>query len=78
MIKLPIQFPDPLAEAARRAAEFQRLSPELRWREIASLMELGLEMARTSQRREWIKQRQEEQEAQWQRRQQELFAKHAG
>lgn len=77
IMELPYRFPDPLEEAARRADEFQRLPQETRWREIASLMELGLAMMRTSGRRNWIELRLAEQEDQWQRSQQELFARHA-
>jgi hypothetical protein len=41
----PLRFPDGRAEARMRAEELRRLSPEGRWREIAALMTLGLNMA---------------------------------
>jgi hypothetical protein len=72
----PYRFPDPMQEAAQRAQEFRQLSPDERWREIAALMELGLAMARSSPRREWIEQRMAEQEAEWQHIQQELIQRH--
>ncbi|MEX0866348.1 MAG: hypothetical protein WD030_03250 [Pirellulales bacterium] len=72
----PIQFPDPQQERVRRCAEFQRLSPDERWREIVGLMALGLTMTRTSERREWIEQRQADEQAHWRQIQQELFARH--
>jgi hypothetical protein len=75
-MQLPYHFPDPLAQAARVAAEFQRLSPDERWREIASLMEFGHTMTQTSERRAWIEARQAQQEAQWQQIQRELIARH--
>jgi hypothetical protein len=74
---LPYHFPDPVEEAARRAQEFRRLPPEERWREIAALMELGLALAQSSPRRQWIEQRMAEQEAEWRHIQQELFRRHA-
>jgi hypothetical protein len=76
-VELPLRFPDPLEDAARRADAFQRLPQETRLREIASLMELGLTMNRTSEQRDWVERRQAEQEAEWRRSQQELFARHA-
>ena len=73
---LPLRFPDPRVEARARAEEFQRLSPEGRWQEIAALMELGLKMARSSPRRAAIEQRWEAQEKEWQAVQQELLVQH--
>ena len=61
-------------EAYRRAQEFRQLPPEGRWREIAALMEWGLNLARTSPQRAAIEQRWQAQEEEWQRIQQELFA----
>lgn len=74
----PLQFPDAQEEARRRAAEFQRLSPEERWREMAALMAFGWAMVRSSPRREAIEQRMQDQETEWRRIQQELFARYAG
>ena len=73
---LPWKFPDPMDEARKRAAEFQRLSPDDRWREIAALMAFGLAMVRSSPHREAIERRMEEQEQEWRRVQKELFARH--
>jgi hypothetical protein len=73
---LPLRFPDPCVEARARAEEFRRLAPEGRWREIAALMALGLNMAHASPRRAAIVQRWEAQEAEWRRLQKTEFAKH--
>jgi len=73
---LPWKFPDPMEEARKRAAEFQRLSPDDRWREIAALFAFGWATVKASPRRAAIEARMEEQEREWQRIQKELFAKH--
>jgi hypothetical protein len=73
---LPLRFPDARTEARSRAEEFRRLAPDARWREIASLMQLGLNLARSSPRRAAIEARWAAQEAEWQRLQRELFARH--
>ncbi len=73
---LPLRFPDPREEAYARAQEFRRLTPDGRWQEIAALMEWGLNLARSSPRRESIEQRWQDQEAEWQRLQQELFVQY--
>jgi hypothetical protein len=75
-MELPLKFPDPMEEARKRGEEFQRLSPDDRWREIAALMAFGLAMARSSPHREAIERRMDEQEREWQRVQKELFARH--
>jgi hypothetical protein len=75
---LPLEFPDPMEEAARRAREFQRLSPEERWREMAALMAFGWAMVRSSPQRDVIEKRMQEQELQWRKIQKELFARHGG
>jgi len=72
-----IQFPDSTNEACQRAKEFRRLSPDGRWKEITALMAWGLAMVRSSPRRAAIEQRWEAQEAEWQRIQRDLFARHA-
>lgn len=74
---LPLHFPDPRAEAKARAEEFRRLKPERRWREITALMAMGLNMARSSPRRDFIEKRWQAQEADWQRLQKTLFSQHA-
>jgi hypothetical protein len=73
---LPPRFPDPREEAYRRAQEFRRLPPEGRWREIAALMEWGLNLARSSPRRAAIERLWQAQEEEWQRLQQELFVQY--
>jgi hypothetical protein len=77
-MQIPIVFPDPLEEAYRRAQEFQRLSPDERWRQIIGMMALGWEMVRSSPRRKQIEERFAEHEAEWRRIQQELFARYSG
>lgn len=73
----PYKFPDPTSEARLRAEEFQRLPVDQRWREIAALMALGLEMVRNSPEREAIEKRMLESERRWQELQRELFTRHA-
>ena len=75
-MELPWKFPDPHEEARKRAAEFQRLSPDDRWREIAALFAFGWATVKASPRRAEIEARMEEQEREWQRIQKELFARH--
>jgi hypothetical protein len=75
---LPLKFPDRHEEARKRAAEFQRLSPDERWREIAALMAFGLAMVRSSPQREAIERQMDEQEQEWRRVQKELFARYGG
>jgi hypothetical protein len=72
----PFKFPNPADEAYARAQEFRRLTPEERWRQIAELMELGMNMVRNSPRRAEIEQRMEAQEAEWQRIQKEIFSQY--
>lgn len=74
----PLTFPDPQAEARKRAEEFRRLSPDDRWRELAALMAFGWAMVKSSPRREAIERRMAEQEREWQTIQAELFARHGG
>jgi hypothetical protein len=73
---LPLRFPDGVTEARARAEEFRRMAPEERWGEIVALMALGLNLARSSPRHVAIAQRWEAQEAEWQRLQKTIFAKH--
>ena len=70
---LPIKFPDHHEEARKRAAEFQRLSPDERWREMGAMMALGWAMVKASPHRAAIERRMEEQEQEWQRIQKELL-----
>lgn len=59
-MELPIQFPDPMAEARKRCQEFQRLSPDDRWREMAAMLALGWRMVKSSPRRAAIERRLDE------------------
>ena len=72
----PLEFPNPAREAHRRAQEFQRLSPEDRWNQIAELMEIGMKMVHSSPRRQEIERRMEAQELEWQRLQQKVFSEY--
>ena len=75
-MELPWKFPDPMDEARKRAAEFQRLSPDDRWREIAAMFAFGWATVKASPRRAAIEARMDEQEREWQHIQKELFARH--
>jgi len=75
---LPLRFPDRMEEARKRAAEFQRLSPDERWRAIADVIESGLELIRSSPHREAIKRVTAEREREWKNIQKELFRRHGG
>jgi phosphosulfolactate synthase (CoM biosynthesis protein A) len=75
---LPLKFPDPQEEARKRAEEFQRLSSTDRWREMAAMMAFGWEMVRTSPRRADIERRMRDQEDEWRRIQEEIFARYGG
>ena len=75
-MNLPYRFPDPREEACRRAQEFRQLSPTERWTELAALMAFGWKMVASSPRRHLIEQRMDEQEAEAQRIQGELFRRH--
>jgi hypothetical protein len=76
-MELPLKFPDPMEEARKRAEEFQRLSPDDRWREIAAMFAFGWATVQASPRRAAIEARMEEREREWQRIQKELFARRA-
>jgi hypothetical protein len=73
---MSLHFPDPMDLAAQRAREFSRLSPQPRWSEIFALMRFGLNMARSSSRRQSIEERWLAEENEWQRIQQKLFAQY--
>jgi DNA polymerase III psi subunit len=72
----PLAFPSTAKEARSRAMEFRRLTADERWKEIADLMEIGMNMVRSSPRRAEIEKRMEAQEAEWQQIQQRLFSQH--
>ena len=74
---VPLKFPDPMDEARKRAAEFQRLSPDERWRAIQDVIESGLALIRSSPHREAIKRVTAEREREWKQIQLELFRRHA-
>jgi len=73
-----LQFPDTMELAAERATEFRRLAPDDQWREIFGLMAFGLNMVRTSPKREIIERGWQAKEAEWQEIQRELFRGHVG
>ena len=75
---IPLKFPDPMEEARKRAAEFQRLSPDERWRAIADVIESGLELIRSSPHRKAIERVTAEREEEWKKIQKELFRRHGG
>ena len=76
-MELPLKFPDHHEEARKRAAEFQRLSPDERWRAILDVIESGMVLIRSSPHREAIERVTAEREREWKRIQQELFRRHA-
>jgi len=73
---LPLEFPNPAEEAYARAKEFRRLSPEERLKQIAELMEIGMNMIRNSPRRAEIERRMEAQEVEWQQLQRKVFGQY--
>jgi phosphosulfolactate synthase (CoM biosynthesis protein A) len=73
---LPLKFPNSCALAHARAQEFRRLSPDERWKQIAELMEIGMNMVHASPRRAAIERRMEAQEAEWKRLQQRVFSQY--
>lgn len=75
-MELPLKFPDHFEEARKRAAEFQRLSPDERWRAIQDVIESGLELIRSSPHREAIERVTAEREREWKDIQKELFRRH--
>ena len=74
---LPLKFPNRAKEARASArAEFRRLSPEERLKQIMELMEIGMNMVRRSPRRAEIERRMEAQELEWQLLQRKVFSDH--
>jgi hypothetical protein len=73
---LGFPFPDPREQARSRGEEFQRLTPEARFREIFAMMALGLNMANSSPHRAQIQKRWEDEERALNRIYREAFAKH--
>ncbi len=75
-LNLPYRCPDPQQEDRRRAEESQQQAPRERWAELAARVAFGWKMVANSPRRRLIEQRMQEQEAQAQRIQRELFRRH--
>jgi hypothetical protein len=73
---LPLQFPNSAAEVYARAQEFRRLRPQQRWKQIAELMEYGMNMVHRSPRRAEIERRMLAQEDEWKRLQQKVFSEY--
>ena len=73
---LPLRFPNAADEIRARTQEFRRLSPKERWKQIAELMEIGMNMVRTSPRRAEIERRMEAQEAEWKQLQRRVFSQY--
>jgi hypothetical protein len=73
---LPWRFPDPQEEARQRAAEFQRLTPEERLRELLDTVETGLVILRASPHRAAIERVTLEREEEWRRAHREMFRRH--
>lgn len=76
MMKLAIQFPSEADKIYAEAQAFRRLSPQERVRAIFDLIASGMRMLETSPKREIGRRLQEAEEAEWQRIQKELFARH--
>ena len=71
-----IRFPSE-AETIRRDAEaFRRLSPAERFRVLGDMIAAGRKLMRNSPRRDFAERQREADEAEWQRIQKELFARH--
>lgn len=72
---LPLRFPDPREEAAARAQEFNRLSPDQRLEYLFDVIRTGMVLLLESPKRNVMDQLFLKREAEWQRIQQELFAR---
>jgi hypothetical protein len=75
-IELPVRFPSEVDKIYEEAQAFRRLSPEERVRTIFDLIASGMRMLETSPKRDAARRLQEASEAEWQRIQKELFARH--
>lgn len=71
-----LKFPDPLQKAARRGADFQRLSPDRRIKDIIDTIECGLLMIRQSPIRSNIDRMFLERERNSQLAHREIFLRH--
>jgi hypothetical protein len=72
-----IRFPNEADKIRREAETFRRLSPSERLRVLGGLMASGMKLLANSPHREAGRRLRLEQEAEWQRIQKELFARHA-
>jgi hypothetical protein len=72
-----IQFPNEAEKIRREAAAFRRLSPSQRLRTLLGLIASGVRLLERSPHREAGQRLRLVQEAEWQRIQKELFARHA-
>ena len=75
-MNLPIRFPSEADKIYQEALAFRRLSPPERVRAMFDMIASGMRMLETSPKRETARRLQEAQEAEWQRIQKELFARH--
>ena len=75
-MKLPIRFPSEADRIYEEAQAFRRLPPQERVRMMFDLIASGMRMLETSPKRETARRWHEAQEAEWQRIQKELFARH--
>jgi hypothetical protein len=71
-----LRFPDSAEDAYARAQEFRRLLPEERWKQIAGLMEIGMNIVYRSPRRAEIERRMEDHETEWQELQRKVFSQY--
>jgi hypothetical protein len=74
---LPYRFPSEADTIRREAAAFRRLSPSDRLRTLLGLIASGVRLMERSPHREAGRRLRLVQEAEWQRIQKELFARHA-
>jgi len=63
---LPIPFEDEVAQLQREGAEFQRLSDDEKWRQIAELARIGEQLLAASPHRAAIERQVAQEEAAWQ------------
>ena len=75
-MELPYRFPDPLAKAARRADEFQRLPRDEKLRQLFDVIQTGLVLLQDSAHRKVSDRLFLQRAADWQRIQRELFSRH--
>lgn len=76
-MQLPYRFPSEAEVIRQEAAAFRRLSPTERLMVILDLIASGVALMKHSPQREAARRLRDAQEAEWQRIQKELFARHA-